>query len=153
MTDQPDFVNFSDCNAPIQPAMALWMANHGKDKLAQFEAINFSNRRSFLEFLWYRPSNPVMKPYPDLKNNKSDLDWIVARTGWTANDSVLAFRSGKPSNHEHADRNSFIFKAFGERLLTDHLHASYDWRQPGWMLRLTQAHNSILIDGKGTSIC
>jgi hypothetical protein len=54
-----------------------------------------------------------------------------------------------PSNHEHADRNSFIFKAYGERLLTDHYGASYDWRQKGWLLRLNEAHNSVLIDGEG----
>lgn len=147
--DRPDLVNFSDANSAIQPSMALWMANHGKDKLAQFNAVNFSNNRSFLDFLWYQPDNLQIGPYNDLKNKRMDLDWIVTRTGWAADDSILAFRSGKPANHEHADRNSFIFKTHGERLLTDHFHAAYDWRQPGWLLRLTEAHNSILIDGKG----
>ena len=33
-------------------------------------------------------------------------DWVVSRTGWEAADTVVAFRSGGPANHEHADRNA-----------------------------------------------
>jgi hypothetical protein len=58
-------------------------------------------------------------------------------------------RSGTPANHEHADRNSVIFKAYGERLLHDPLKAAYPYNQPHWVLRLTEAHTAVLIDGKG----
>ena len=52
-------------------------------------------------------------------------------------------------NHEHADRNSFILKSKGERLLTDPFGASYNPSDPKWLLRLPIAHNSVLIDGRG----
>ncbi len=53
------------------------------------------------------------------------------------------------SNHEHADRNSIILKYGGEILLTDTKHPTYDPNSPGWFLRTSPAHNTILIDGKG----
>ena len=62
---------------------------------------------------------------------------------------MLALRSGGPGNHEHADRNSVIFKAYGERLLHDPFRAAYVATQPRWLLRLTEAHTAVLIDGKG----
>jgi hypothetical protein len=52
-------------------------------------------------------------------------------------------------NHEHADRNSFLLKSRGERLLTEHFGASYQPSQPNWLLRLPIAHNSVLVDGEG----
>ncbi len=58
-------------------------------------------------------------------------------------------RSGGPSNHEHADRNSVIVKAYGERLLHDPLGAAYPYTEKHWLLRLTEAHTAVLIDGKG----
>ncbi len=61
----------------------------------------------------------------------------------------MALRSGGPSNHEHADRNSVIFKAFGERLFHDPFHAAYSYTQPHWLLRQTEAHTAVLIGGKG----
>jgi len=76
-------------------------------------------------------------------------DWVVSRTGWDERGSVVALRSGTPANHEHADRNSVIFKAYGERLLHDPFKAAYPYNQPHWVLRLTEAHTAVLIDGKG----
>jgi hypothetical protein len=78
-----------------------------------------------------------------------DLGWIVTRTGWDPDDTVLSFRSGGPMNHEHADRNSFMLKAKGERLLTEHFGASYRSSDPHWLLRLPIAHNAVLVDGQG----
>ena len=158
-----DIVNFSDANRSIHPATALWIVRQTRDPLAQYAAqhytdhrsernkgaSNFADRRFFSDFLWYEPSIPAEAPSARLLNRRLDLDWIVCRSGWDEDASAIAFRSGMPSNHEHADRNSFIFKAFGERLLTDHYGAAYDWRQPNWILRLTEAHNAVLINGKG----
>jgi len=144
-----DIVNFSDANSSFIPSTALWIANHAGDPLAQYAALHFAERRDFTDWLWLDSARSSVPPMDRLKNKRFDLDWVVCRTGWAEDDNVLAFRSGQPSNHEHADRNSLIFKAYGERLLTDHYGASYDWRQKGWLLRLTEAHNSVLIDGKG----
>ena len=61
----------------------------------------------------------------------------------------MALRSGGPGNHEHADRNSVIFKAYGERLFHDPFRAAYVAKQPRWLLRQTEAHTAVLINGQG----
>ncbi|MGI9176081.1 MAG: heparinase II/III domain-containing protein [Rhodothermales bacterium] len=145
----PDIVNFSDARRTVHPCVPSWIAEHTGSGLAQYAAEHASEPGYYLDFLWYRAGRPATPPPERLKNVRLDLDWIVCRSGWEAEDALLAFRSGGPANHEHADRNSFFFKAFGERLLTDPFGASYDVQQPGWLLRLTQAHNAVLIDGAG----
>jgi hypothetical protein len=74
---------------------------------------------------------------------------VVSRSGWAEDDAVLSLRSGEPCNHEHADRNSLIFAAKGERLLNDPIRASYNPDHPGWLLRETAAHSAVLIGGRG----
>jgi hypothetical protein len=88
-------------------------------------------------------------PGPELQDVRFVNDWIVSRTGWDENASVVALRSGGPGNHEHADRNSVIFAAFGERLLHDPFKAAYSYTLPHWVLRQTEAHTAVLIGGKG----
>jgi hypothetical protein len=62
---------------------------------------------------------------------------------------ALGLRSGGPANHEHADRNSIILNAHGERFFHDPLGAAYSNKDQHWLLRLTEAHTAVLIDGKG----
>ncbi|HKK18906.1 MAG TPA: hypothetical protein VJ952_09535 [Opitutales bacterium] len=61
----------------------------------------------------YHLERPVKEPSHALLNVCTDLDWVFCRTGWEPDDAALGFRSGGPANHEHADRNSFIFKIHG----------------------------------------
>jgi hypothetical protein len=145
----PDVVNFSDARTSTSVAVNAWLARHTQDPLAQYNVEHFSQKGYFADFLWYRPGLPSAGPSRSLHNVRLDLDWIIARTGWQENDAMLAFRSGGPANHEHADRNSFIYKNYGERLLTDQFGASYDPRLPHWLLRQTEAHNAALVDGRG----
>lgn len=146
---EPDIVNFSDANFTVHPAVPAWIAKKTGSGLAQFAVEKTSRPGLFLDFIWYEPERPATTPPETLKNARLDLDWVIARSGWEADDAVLAFRSGIPANHEHADRNSFLYKVHGERLLTDHFGAAYGWRDPKWLLRLTEAHNAVLIDGEG----
>lgn len=145
----PDTVNFSDSHRSVTPAVPAWIARHTGSGVAQFTAEEVSHPGDFLDFLWYEPARAATPPPERYENVRLDLDWVIARTGWGPDDAVLAFRSGMPANHEHADRNSFLYKVHGERLLTDPIGAAYDWREPGWLLRLTEAHNAVLIDGEG----
>ena len=147
--ERRDVVNFSDSNFSFHPAPLLWIAKRAQDGRAQYAARHFSDRSGFTDWTQFDPGVVEVEPPRDLLNVRLDLDWIVARTGWADDSNVIAFRSGMPANHEHADRNAFIFKAYGERLLTDHYGASYDWRQPGWLLRTSKGHNSVLINGEG----
>lgn len=148
-TGAPEVVNFSDASYGVPPAVPFWMANRAGVALAQYAGEHVSAPPYFADFLWYRTEEPSVPPGDHLLNRRFDLDWIVCRSGWAPADNVLAFRSGGPANHEHADRNSFLFKAYDERLLNDHYGAAYTVDHPRWLLRLTEAHNAVLIDGEG----
>jgi len=99
--------------------------------------------------IWFDASVPPRRT-ADLTLDRVLFPGIVlSRSGWETNDSVLSLRSGEPENHEHADRNSLLFTAHGERLLNDPLKAAYPRHDPKWLLRLPAAHTALLIDGKG----
>lgn len=145
----PDIVNFSDARASIFPCVASWIRKRVGNEVAQRLANRSSQPSFFLDFLWYEPEASAALPQPEWKNHRTAMDWVICRSGWRDEDAVLAFRSGPPANHEHADRNSFLFKIHGERLLNDHFGAAYDPKDPRWTLRLTEAHNAVLIGGRG----
>jgi len=145
----PDHVNFSDARVNVSPGVAAWIGRQTGNPLAQYVAEKRAVPRFFHDFLWFQPGQPVKPPPPALRNVRNDLDWILCRSGWEAGDAVLAFRSGGPANHEHADRNHLIFKAYGERLLHDQTGASYDRHHPLWLLRHSEAHNTVLVGGRG----
>jgi hypothetical protein len=145
----PDIVNFSDARGSVFPGAISLIGEHTGNPLAGFASSYAGNPRWIYDLFWYQPDAPSEKPSPKLLNKLNDLDWVICRSGWEADDSVLAFKSGPPANHEHADRNHIMFKAKGERLLNDHIGAAYDRRDEGWAMRGTRGHNAILIDGKG----
>ncbi len=145
----PDIVNFSDASKSIYPCVSSWIERRTGNPRAQFATEHFAEPGYFLDYLWYRPNRPSQSPPSALKNYRNEQDWIVCRSGWRPDDGVLAFRSGRPANHEHSDRNSFFYKIYGERMLNDPFGAAYDPKTPTWTLRLTKAHNAVLIGGKG----
>jgi hypothetical protein len=104
---------------------------------------------SHFAIVWYDKSVDPAAPAEALLNARFANDWMVARTGWGVRDTVVALRSGGPANHEHADRNSVIFAAYGERLFHDPYHAAYSYTDPLWCLRFTSAHTAVLLNGKG----
>jgi hypothetical protein len=91
----------------------------------------------------------VAEPEPALRDDRMINDLVVSRDGWAREGGVVALRSGGPGNHEHADRNSVIFKAHGERLFNDPFRAGYPYTVERWKLRLTESHTAVLINGKG----
>jgi hypothetical protein len=144
-----DCVNFGDASTVGDVSVAGWVARKYRDSLAQHVVTSVSEVKTHYGLIWFDPSVEAKKPGPELHDVRFVNDWVVSRTGWDEEDSVVAMRSGGPSNHEHADRNSVIFKAYGERLLHDPFHAAYSYTLPHWILRLTEAHTAVLIDGKG----
>lgn len=145
----PDIINISDARDTVFTCVPAWLAHRTGNPLAQYGAQHFSRPGFYADFFWYDPDAASSLPDDSLLNAKLDLDWVVCRSGWDANDTVVGFRSGLPSNHEHADRNSILVKSHGERLLTDPIGASYNPADAHWLLRLTAAHNAILINGRG----
>jgi len=144
-----DVVNFSDAAPTTDVSAGFWVAREFRDGLAQYTAESIHTRRNPFALIWYDRSVEPKQPPKALQNVKFDNEWIVSRSGWGIDDTVVAMRSGGPSNHEHADRNSVIVKAYGERLLHDPLGAAYPYTEKHWLLRLTEAHTAVLIDGKG----
>ncbi len=144
-----DIVNFGDANGAVDVSVAAWIGRTKADPVANFVARDIGEARYLYGLIWYDPAASAAPPGPALLDQRMSNDLVISRTGWTARDNVLALRSGGPGNHEHADRNSVLFKAYGERLLHDPTRASYIASQPRWILRLTGAHTAVLINGQG----
>ncbi|MBN1542234.1 heparinase II/III family protein [candidate division KSB1 bacterium] len=145
----PYCVNFGDSGMSFDSDIGFWIASRARDGLAQYTAETFYRHHTPFSVIWHDRS---VKPKPPKENRQLhhlDLDWIISRTGFEKDDLVVAMRSGLPSNHENADRNSVLLKAFSEVLLNDVKHPPYDHQHPAWMLRTSPAHNCVLIDGSG----
>jgi hypothetical protein len=144
-----DAVNFGDASIIGDTSVAAWVARQYRDPVAQYVVSSVGDIRSHYAIMWYDKTVTPQTPGTDLYDARFANDWVVSRTGWDEQSSIVALRSGTPANHEHADRNSVIFKAYGERLLHDPFKAAYPYTLPHWVLRLTEAHTAVLIDGKG----
>jgi hypothetical protein len=144
-----DIVNFSDSGLGLDVSSAPWVGQVASDPLSNFVAKNAGEMKQYPALVWYRDEVETRPPGPELHDVRLSNDWVVSRTGWRPEDGVVAFRSGGPSNHEHADRNSVIFKAYGERLFHDPFRAAYVPSNPRWLLRQTAAHTAVLIGGQG----
>lgn len=145
----PDVVNFSDSRSSVNPGAVTLAGKYSGNPLAGYAAKYASEPIWIFDLLWYDPKAPSKPPSSKTLNTLNDLNWVICRSGWKANDSIVAFKSGGPANHEHADRNHIMWKHHGERLLNDHIGAAYDRRHEGWKMRGTRAHNAVLLDGKG----
>ena len=140
-------VSFGDARRTMSSSNAFWVAGKARDGQAQFTGLNYSPHDLFT-FLYFDDTVKPTAPNSSTHFVKLDLDWIIQRTGYEEDDFVLAMRSGLPSNHEHADRNSIQLKAFGEILLADHTKLNYNSDSAEWKLRGSIGHNTVLIDGK-----
>jgi hypothetical protein len=144
-----DVVNFCDAGVGLDVSVAGWVGATANDPLCHHVAQQVGSLRLLQGAVWYHPEAAARAPGPELHDTRLSNDWIISRTGWQPADSVVAFRSGGPANHEHADRNSVIFKAHGDRLFHDPFRAGYSYTTPQWVLRLTEAHSAVLIGGQG----
>ena len=139
-------VNFGDSGGSLSSAVGFWVARNSCDGLWQYIAQNYAPQHDIFSLLYYDPTVTSTPPSSDTHFRQLDIDWIVTRTGYTTGDFVVAMRSGGPSNHEHADRNSIILKYGGEILLADQHRPTYDPNHPNWLLRTSLGHNTVVID-------
>ena len=81
------------------------------------------------------------------------IGWAIFNTSIVngAEDVMIGMRSGKYfAGHQHADMNHFFINAYGEKLAID--GGYYDWYGSPHFKSYsvqTQAHNTILVNGKG----
>jgi hypothetical protein len=144
-----DCVNFGDAYLLSDVSVAAWTARTYRDPVAQYVSLHAGMVSSNLALFWFDPTVPERAPDASMHDVRFVNDIVVGRTGFDRQSSVVALRSGGPGNHEHADRNSVIFTAYGERLLHDPFKAAYKVAEPGWILRQTSSHTAVLLDGKG----
>jgi hypothetical protein len=104
-------------------------------------------------FLWYDETVKATDPSSLPSSIRFlGLDWVIMRSGWGQDDILFALRSGPWWNHGHADLNSFILEAYGERLAVDLGRGAYsqDYFSTGLDYHVTSdGHNTILVDGEG----
>jgi len=150
-TDENPAQTVSIGDSPIAPtpAVPMWLAARLGDPEVQWYALNRTIAADHRALLFYDPSVAPEAPPPGLNLFRTPFDWIVASNGHDPECLVCSMRSGPPSNHEHADRNSITLKCFGELLLPDPCPAPYHNRDESWSMRFTGGHNAVLIDGKG----
>jgi hypothetical protein len=148
-----DTLSIGDCSNSGSVIALAWIGREFRDSTAQHlltrPGMATTEPTLCWAAIWFDPTVPKEFAADMRMDYTLAPGLVVSRTGWTEQDSVLCLRSGEPCNHEHADRNSLLFAAFGERLLNDPIKASYDPQAPGWLLRQTEAHTSLLIDGRG----
>lgn len=144
-----DIVNFGDSGHGTDTTIAAWTGRTHKDPYSNFAAAELGAIKHLPGAIWFDADAPKAPPPDAWLNARLDNDWIISRSDWSPASTVVALRSGGPANHEHADRNSLIFKAHGERLFHDPFKAAYSPIHPRWLLRLTEAHTAVIIDGQG----
>jgi hypothetical protein len=146
-------ISIGDSGSAAGSVPLSWIAREYRDTTAQEMLLRPGGIRpawtGAWTSIWYDPSVPAKLSASARLDRRQALGIVISRTGWTAQDSVVTLRSGGPTNHEHADRNSVIFAAHGERLFNDPMHASYSTKDPKWLLRQTEAHTAVLLDGQG----
>ena len=147
--DPSGSVNFGDAGPSMNTSNLFWTAGKSRDGVTQHQALNYATKHDLFSLVYYDPTVASVEPDSSGYFSQLEFDWITTRTGYGVDDLVVAMRSGPPTNHEHADRNSVILKYRGEILLTDSKRPTYDTKNPGWLLRTSAAHNTILIDGQG----
>ena len=141
-------VNFGDAGA-VDTTVAAWVGRVHQDPVSDFVVRNVGGVGHWPAAIWCRPEAAGTPRGPVLKAVRLSNDLVISRSGWNATDGVVALRSGGPANHEHADRNSVLFKVHGERFFHDPYGGGYSTMVPKWRLRFTEAHSAVLIGGQG----
>lgn len=146
--DPTGVVNFGDTSQGVGSGVAYWIADQFYDPRAAWFGRSLSKGNNLWSVIWHTDM-PGLTPPSGPSMYRSELDWISARSGYSTDDLVVAMRSGPPSNHEHADRNSIIVKRFGEILVADPYRPPYSNTDPSWPLRLSTGHSTLIVDGMG----
>jgi hypothetical protein len=78
-----------------------------------------------------------------------DIGWVIMRSSWEDNATMLVVKSGFTWNHAHPDAGSFILFHAGQPLIIDSGNCSYGRPEYSSYYRQSKAHNVVLFDGHG----
>ncbi|MGI6455040.1 MAG: heparinase II/III domain-containing protein [bacterium] len=100
--------------------------------------------------LVYHRVQPQEEPPASLPETMiySDIGWVMMRSSWADNATLLAIKSGFTWNHAHPDAGSFILFHGGKPLIIDSGNCSYSRPEYTRYYRHSKAHNVILTDGE-----
>jgi hypothetical protein len=79
----------------------------------------------------------------------NDFGWVMMRTSWEKNSTLVAMKSGATWNHAHADANTISIFHKGTDILKDAGNCSYSKPEYRNYFFQSQAHNVVLVDGEG----
>jgi hypothetical protein len=143
--------------APSIPIFYL-LASEFNDPAFAWQRRNFAKGAEALDLFWMPEPQPDFDPASLPKAQLfHSIGWAMMRKGpgQPDQDIYLAFKSGDlQTNHSHADLNSFVLVAFGDRLLIDPGAGAY---VPGYFSpkryqfyhASTRGHNTLLVNGQG----
>jgi len=137
---------------------AQWLANRmdSAGVMSYDKTDGTGLKYDFLNLLWYDPSvtKTPISGLPTLRHF-NDLDIVSARSDWSGDESLIAFKSGPPmghhvnevkdvtndwgSGHIHPDANHFSVFGEGEWLVRD----------DGYADKWTSNHNTLLVGNTG----
>lgn len=121
------------------------------------QAVRYDKTSSWQNLIWYDPSvSSVLLPSTPTFRHFENMGLVVSRTDWSGDESMVVFRCGAPlgtfaagqpegsyasgdMGHIHPDANHFVIYANGEYIL----------RNNGYVKRMTQYHNTLLVDDRG----
>ncbi len=149
----------TDCLADIYHDPILkWQAN----QVAILGEKNITRWREwFMEDVietlrWERESVTLPEPPVQLDGSRlfQDIGWVAMHSalGDAENDVWVLFKSSRfgSFSHSHADQNTFQLYAYGRAMAIDSgYYPSYGTPHDNFWTRQTQAHNGILINGRG----
>ncbi len=153
--------NFSDCRyAPPLGWLVAKLASEYKDEYLQWLAEKLRSS-DILYIIFYDERLKARRPELPTHKVFHSIGVAVSRSGWNDDDSYLGFRAGPLAvPHSHLDVNSFVFYAYGRRLLKDLGSWPYtpdgglgffDVRERRWSYEANSSlgHNTLLVDGQG----
>jgi hypothetical protein len=95
---------------------------------------------------------PASAPAAPFARHFEDVGWVVSLSDPVRDEEqvLFALHCGPGSPHGHADQNSFVLCAGGDRLLWDagYYDSYYSPHHRGYS-RLSAAHNTLLVEGEG----
>jgi hypothetical protein len=121
------------------------LAMEYSDGYAQSFANNYAKQYFMQSYIWKDP-NLSAQPVSDLPLHRyfSGIGYVIWKAGWSNDDLVFLFKSGRSLGHTHSDQNSFTIY-MGGRPITAGPGYVTSWSE----YDMTQYANCITVDGLG----
>jgi hypothetical protein len=145
-------VNFGDSSLHASGArtLRLLLAHGYEDEAYQWYVSRIDPETTDPIALLYDKTQLIAQPPSNLPRSVlyPDIGWVILRSSWENNATLLAAKSGFTWNHAHPDAGSFVLFHAGKPIIIDSGNCSYSRPEYSSYYRQSQAHNVVLIDGE-----